>query len=55
MGLIKEPLNVDFYVTGQEMTDEDQKRVSEYLKQKKAKKKITQVKKQSASEPTTTT
>ena len=55
MALIKEPLNVDFYVTGQEKTDEDQKRVSEYIKQQKAKKKITQVQKQGASEPTTAT
>ena len=35
MGLIKEPLNVDFYFVGKQMTDEDQKRVSEYIKQQK--------------------
>ncbi len=34
MGLIKEPLNVDFYTTGKQMTEEDQKRVSDYLKKK---------------------
>jgi hypothetical protein len=39
MGLIKEPLDVDFYVTGQEMTIEDQKRVSYHIKQQKDKKK----------------
>ena len=39
MGLIKEPLDVDFYLTGKEMTDDDQKRVSDYLKQQKGKKK----------------
>ena len=35
MGLINEPLDVDFYVTGNQMTDEDQKRVSDYLKKKR--------------------
>jgi hypothetical protein len=39
MGLIKEPIGVDFYVTGKEMTVEDQKRVSDYIKQQKEKKK----------------
>jgi hypothetical protein len=39
MGLVKEPLGVDFYVTGKEMTVEDQKRVSDYIKQQKDKKK----------------
>lgn len=38
MGLIKEPLNVDFYVTGKEMTTEDHKRVSDYIKSQKEKK-----------------
>jgi hypothetical protein len=40
MGLIKEPLNVDFYFDGKQMTDDDQKRVSEYIIQQKALKKI---------------
>jgi len=35
MGLIKEPLNVDFYCSGKEMTEEDQKRVSTYILQQK--------------------
>ena len=39
MGLIKEPLDVDFYVTGKEMTDDDQKRVSDFIKRQKSKKK----------------
>jgi hypothetical protein len=38
MGLIKEPLEVDFYVTGKEMTADDQKRVSDYIKKQKASK-----------------
>lgn len=44
MGLIKEPLEVDFYTTGQEMSDEDQKRVSEYIKKQKGLKKKKQKK-----------
>ncbi len=39
MGLIKEPINVNFYTTGKQMTDEDQKRVSEYLQREKVNKK----------------
>jgi len=39
MGLIKEPLHVDFYVDGKQITDEDQKRVSAYISQQKDKKK----------------
>ena len=39
MGLIKEPLNVDFYTTGKQMTEEDQKRVSAYINRKKELKK----------------
>jgi len=39
MGLIKEPLDVDFYFSGKEMTDEDHKRVSDYIKQQKERKK----------------
>ena len=38
MGLIKEPLDVDFYFTGKEMTIEDQKRVSDYIRKQKARK-----------------
>ena len=38
MGLIKEPLDVDFYVTCKEMTAEDQKRVSDYIRKQKARK-----------------
>jgi hypothetical protein len=39
MGLIKEPLNVDFYFDDRQMTIEDQKRVSEFIaKQKNSKK-----------------
>ena len=38
MGFIKEPLDVDFYVTGKEMTTEDQKRVSDYIRKQKARK-----------------
>lgn len=44
MGLIKEPLNVDFYTTGKQMNEEDQKRVSEYIKKKKELKKKKQSK-----------
>ena len=40
MGLIKEPLDVDFYCSGKEMTEEDQKRVSAYIKQQADKKKV---------------
>ena len=39
MGLIKEPLNVDFYVEGRQMTDEDQNRVSEFIARQKTRKK----------------
>ena len=38
MGLIKEPLDVDFYCDGRQMTDEDQKRVSDYIKMKNERK-----------------
>ncbi len=44
MGLIKEPLNVDFYTTGQQMTKEDQNRVSDYIKKQKELKKKKQSK-----------
>lgn len=46
MGLIKEPSHVDFYTTGKQMTEEDQKRVSEYIKKKKELKQKKQAKKQ---------
>ncbi len=39
MGLIKEPLHVDFYTTGKQMTEEDQNRVGEYIKREKELKK----------------
>ena len=38
MGLIKEPLNVDFYFDDRQMTDEDQKRVSEFIAKQKTQK-----------------
>ncbi len=38
MGLIKEPLGVDFYFENRQMTEEDQKRVSAFIaKQKESK------------------
>ena len=45
MGLIKEPLHVDFYTTGKQMTEEDQKRVSEYIKKQREVKQKKQLKK----------
>jgi hypothetical protein len=45
MGLIKEPPNIDFYTTGKQLTEGDQKRVSDYIKRKKALKKKKQSKK----------
>ena len=38
MRLIKEPLNVDFYFEGKQMTDDDQRRVSEFIALKKIQK-----------------
>ena len=35
MGLIKEPLKVDFYFDSRQMTEEDQKRVSEFIAKQK--------------------
>ena len=35
MGLIKEPLNIDFYFDGKQMSEEDPKRVSEFIKKQK--------------------
>jgi hypothetical protein len=49
MGLIKEPLNVDFYVSGKEMTDEDHKRVSHYIRKQQDIKKAIKVKGKGAS------
>ncbi len=37
MGLIKEPLDVDFYVDPRPMTKEDEKAISEYIKADKLK------------------
>ena len=31
MGLVKEPLDVDFYFENRQMSDEDQKRVSDFI------------------------
>jgi len=39
MGLIKEPLNVDFYFDGRQMTTEDQQRVTEYIQNRIVQKK----------------
>ena len=37
MGLIREPLNVDFYCDGRQMTEDDHKRVSDFIKADKLK------------------
>ena len=37
MGLIKEPLDVDFYVDPKPMTKEDEKAISDYIKADKLK------------------
>ncbi len=37
MGLIKEPLDVDFYVDPRPMTKEDQKAISDFIKADKLK------------------
>ncbi len=37
MGLIKEPLDVDFYVNPRPMTKEDEKAISDYIKADKIK------------------
>jgi hypothetical protein len=37
MGLIKEPLDVDFYVDPRPMTKEDEKAISDYIKADKLK------------------
>ena len=38
MGLIREPLNVDFYFQDRQMTDADQKKVSDFIAKEKEKK-----------------
>ena len=35
MGLIKEPKNVDFYLEGRDMTEEEQIRVSNFIRQQR--------------------
>lgn len=35
MNLIKEPLEVDFYTSGNSLTNEDHKRVSDYIRKNK--------------------
>ncbi len=47
MGLIKEPLNVDFYFNGKQMNDTDQQRVTAFIKQQKELKKAVSPKKKS--------
>lgn len=37
MGLIREPLDVDFYVDPRPMTKEDEKAISDYIKRDKLK------------------
>jgi hypothetical protein len=39
MELIREPLDVDFYFDCRQMSDEDQKRVTDFIKKRKAAKK----------------
>ena len=39
MGLIKEPLGVDFYVDHKPLTQQDQKMISDFIKTDKAKRK----------------
>jgi hypothetical protein len=46
MGLIREPLNVDFYVDSKPLTKEEQKMISDYIKtDKKRRKQISPSKK----------
>lgn len=40
MGLIKEPLNVDFTVDPRPLTEEEQKEISSYIQAEKAKNKV---------------
>ena len=39
MGLIKEPLDVDFYIDPRPLTKEEQKMISDYIKADKTKRK----------------
>jgi hypothetical protein len=39
MGLIKEPLGIDFYVDPKPLTQQDQKMISDFIKADKAKRK----------------
>lgn len=46
MGLIREPLDVDFTFINRPLTEEDQREISEYIKkQKEARKKETTIRK----------
>lgn len=45
MGLIKEPLNVDFYVDPKPLTDEERKLISQHIREYKAKMKKRQSRK----------
>ena len=40
MGLIKEPLEVDFFVDPKPLTKQDQKMISDFIKADKAKRKL---------------
>lgn len=40
MGLIREPLDVDFYVIDRPLTDKDRKEISAYIQNCKKKKKL---------------
>ena len=40
MGLIKEPLNVDFYVDPRPLTKEEQKMISDFIKADKQRRKL---------------
>jgi hypothetical protein len=53
MKILKEPLNIDFYTTGQQMTDEDQKRVSDFIKGQKEKKSKSRRRRTISSKPNT--
>lgn len=39
MGIIREPLDVDFYVESRPLTKEEQKKISDYIKSDKQKRK----------------
>jgi hypothetical protein len=49
MGLIKEPLNVDFVVDPRPLTKEEKKAISDFIKADKEKRKLTELKKKSSS------